>query len=74
MNDKNTGGSAFPQPATADGYGTNTYGGMSLRDYFAAKALIAIIGHGDIFTHEEHSDVARWAYGYSDAMLVERAK
>ena len=47
---------------------------LSLRDYFAAKALIAIIGHGDIFTHEEHSDVARWAYGYSDAMLEERNK
>ena len=82
MNEKNTGGGAFPQPATADGYRANTYGGMrantyggmSLRDYFAAKALIAIIGHGDIFTHEEHSDVARWAYGYSDAMLEERNK
>lgn len=74
MIDKNTGGNAFPQPATSNGYTTNTYGGMLLRDYFAAKALIAIIGQGDTFTNDEHSDVARLAYGYADAMLEERAK
>lgn len=86
MSDKNTGGSAFAGLKAAkiemvggriDGAYVDEYkavGGMSLRDYFAAKALIAIIGHGDIFTHEEHSDVARWAYGYSDAMLEERNK
>lgn len=41
----NDGGSAFPNTATSDGHATNTYQGMSLRDYFAAKAMQAIVSN-----------------------------
>lgn len=50
--------------------------GMPLRDYFAAKALAALIGY------PEKDDVNRggkavnqlaaWAYDYADAMMRER--
>ncbi len=45
----NNGGTAFPIPGgvSADGYTFNPTGGMSLRDYFAAKALAAIIANGE---------------------------
>ena len=41
MNDKNTGGPAFP-------YGT-AYAGMTLRDYFAAKAMEAHLVREDVW-------------------------
>ena len=50
--------------------------GMTLRDYFAAKALAALIGHeGKDYTTRGKSAVptlARFAYEYADAMLDER--
>lgn len=62
----NDGGPAFPggwyQP------------GMSLRDYFAAKALAAILTHRDAFEDSGESDVARMAYMQADAMLEIRAE
>lgn len=64
MSTKN-GGPAFPT-------GTPTYtSGMSLRDYFAAKAMAAVLvdcandGHDGPF-------VAELAYGIADAMLAAR--
>lgn len=52
---------------------------MSLRDYFAAKAMQAIImknlpdlvDRGDFITQKQ---VSGGAYSYADAMLAERAK
>jgi len=41
-------------------------GGIDLRDYFAAKAMVTING--------SPSDIARWAYEIADAMLAERNK
>jgi hypothetical protein len=44
--------------------------GMSLRDYFAAKAMAA-----DISTsYHSAKDVAKFAYEMADAMLAERRK
>lgn len=59
---KDTGGPAFP---------VGSYAGMTLRDYFAAKALQGILaGHSD-----NTPDVsAEWAYKYADAMLAQRNK
>ena len=72
MSDKNTGGSAFPQPATADGHSTNTYGGMSLRDYFAAKAMQGFISlyvsNGDFDSFEA---IAKTSAKIADAMIAE---
>jgi hypothetical protein len=41
--------------------------GMTLRDYFAAKAMQVLLGE-----HEEDDDAARKAYKVSDAMLAAR--
>ena len=41
---KDTGGPAFPTSFSKD-YPTEIVGGMTLRDYFAAKALPAVIAH-----------------------------
>jgi hypothetical protein len=42
--------------------------GMTLRDYFAAKALAAPYAH-----HESNPDIAaEWAYQLADAMLRAR--
>ena len=43
--------------------------GMSLRDYFAGQALMAIAGP-DQWESERH--VARWVYKMADAMLKAR--
>lgn len=46
--------------------------GMSLRDYFAARAMHGQLGHTTNVM--EYETVARNAYGIADAMLVERKK
>lgn len=75
MSNTNTGGPAFPFVCDADfDYGT----GMTLRDYFAAKALVAIIT--DLDTEEAEKIMgkpfrivaAHLAYGFADAMLKVR--
>lgn len=54
---------AFP----GNGYG----GGMTLRDYFAAKAMQGIFANGCTHSPEE---LARVCYVAADAMLEERNK
>jgi hypothetical protein len=66
------GGPAFP-----DGAYTNT--GMSLRDYFAGKALAAMScsymdQHATRDPQAMFTGAARNAYRYADAMLVERER
>ena len=44
--------------------------GMTLRDYFAAKAMQAIVSVLDVdMSHESYAD---WAYRQADAMLKAR--
>ena len=72
----NTGGPAFPHVADLVQHSPNggittkpiTSGGMTLRDYFAAKALVALA------TYEEYHPerAAKYAYEYADAMLAAR--
>ena len=59
----NTGGTAFPTATLAQ----KTEGGMTLRDYFAAKAMQAM---AQKYSHE--GDVSRKAYNLADAMLKAR--
>lgn len=81
---KNTGGPAYPRnhvpgTVTTDGEGRQHHTlfvpaqeGMTLRDYFAAAALTALISirrNGDGF--HEH---AYYAYAIADEMLAERDK
>lgn len=62
------GGRAFPV-ATEGG----AYLGMSLRDYFAATALLGLIGC-DIEEIPTLEQLAGKSYELADAMLIERAK
>lgn len=78
MNTIDTGGPAFPQPATSDGHATNTAEGMSLRDHFAGQALPALVQiHKDYCRKGiavSARETASEAYEYADAMLAERAR
>lgn len=76
----NDGGAAFPVLGERYGQLQCAEGGMSLRDYFAAKAMpqaMALCAHdgavrkgGGQFTAP---DFAAMAYEVADAMLAERA-
>ena len=67
MND--TGGPAFP--TIPENYmGMDPPGeGMTMRDYFAAKAMQAWISRGD---DSGENGIAKWAYEMADAMLKAR--
>lgn len=75
--------SAFPGIEGEAGYGgafrdhhgnfINTQSGMTLRDYFAAKAMQTMITNF-LMDQDAGAEVAETAYKYADAMLVEREK
>ena len=68
MSDIKTGGPAFPVfPETGGGHAA-AFQGMSLRDYFAAKAMQGVIAAENYRTHE----LAQYAYEVADAMLKAR--
>ena len=91
---KNDGGSAFPLVKTEYDRDRNEYtgnvfstGGMTLRDYFAAKAMQSlVIAHEKMNVHfEDHRQgevkhyyrehvIATAAYMFADAMLLVRDK
>jgi hypothetical protein len=90
MSEKNTGGPAFSVPGLSGlpgGDCIEPYHGMTLRDYFAAKAVAAMIAHHGIYDemqpldhmtsatmHDYHAEtVAMTAFVYADAMLKARA-
>lgn len=73
------GGSAFPyEERNGDGFPIRDYFGMTLRDYFAAKAMpthLQAIGSAHWCSAEDcAAEVAKLAYISADAMLAERAK
>jgi hypothetical protein len=77
------GGAAFPCERDY-GIKLESQEGMSLRDYFAAKAMQAIVSSPEMFLTtgregknldlEPGEAVARAAYDIADSMLVERDK
>lgn len=82
MSDKDTGGPAFPfvEPPTA---GYSIAKGMTLRDYFAAKAMATMLPTyriSDVFADETWEEgeptmpelIAKDAYIIADAMLKAR--
>ena len=72
MSDTNTGGPAFPTPRYERG---DMYSlGMTLRDYFAAKAMLGILAGNFPVTKTINADqlVAKSAYIMADAMLKAR--
>ncbi len=46
---------------------------MTLRDYFAAKAMQGMIANGQTLDADPE-EYAKWAYAQADAMLVERER
>ena len=68
---------AFPQATQIANEFHPNYGkdaGMTLRDYFAAKALPPMM-HADVGRWEGNYEIhAERAYKYADAMLKERMK
>jgi len=69
MNVNDTGGPAFPLQSIGPEF-THGYAGMTLRDYFAAKAMQAILSNPDY--GDEDSSLAGAAYYVADAMLKVR--
>ena len=65
MSNTNTGGPAFSNSRYAEVFG------MTLRDYFAAKAMHASMT-ADPANEAEADSHARWAYVMADAMLKAR--
>ena len=63
MSDIKTGGPAFP-----DQYKN----GMTLRDYFAAKAMQGFMANKANPMHYQPEEDGRWAYLIADAMLKAR--
>lgn len=74
---------AFPQSESV-GDVSITHGGMSLRDYFAAKAMQAIVTNDEMIKRLDRSEcykgitsgicIAKEAYMLADFLLAERAK
>lgn len=75
MKEINTGGPAFPTEVwdyDEDGNGLScSEGGMTLRDYFAAKAMQAYCSHSNSSDWKPH-EIAEDAYAMADAMMKAR--
>ena len=79
MSNTNTGGPAFPQnERVTAAISIAQSQGMTLRDYFAAKALVAVIADPDtkqvqkIMNQPFQIVAAHVAYGFADAMMKAR--
>jgi hypothetical protein len=68
--EKNDGGSAFPLPMGSET--TQGTDGMTLRDYFAAKALQGLIT--DEYWTRSSVEAAKKAYRFADAMIEARGE
>ena len=68
--------SAFPV-VLDDNQENDVYGGMTLRDYFAAKAMEGIMASpsdSGWTKYDDQHEIAKASYDMADAMLEERAK
>ena len=75
---KDTGGTAFPvveykAPVGGGSHMMTITGGMTLRDYFAAKAMQGMLSNSNYVGASENL-IADASYYMADAMLVERTK
>ena len=76
MSNKDNGGPAFP--VTPENYDQSGYcgEGMTIRDYFAAKAMQSLVAMSDGYTHRQDQikPMCADAYAWADAMIAERDK
>ena len=64
---------AFPSYEYVQNYGQMmAVGGMTLRDYFAAKAMQAMLSSPNCPMNVRESELAKQAYSAADAMLEAR--
>lgn len=84
----NDGGPAFPGSSGVYGYGPsrpiecgtmgtlweNLEHGISMRDYFAAKAMESMLTHWGFCSELGRKEMAQCAFQCADAMLAERVK
>lgn len=63
-----TGGNAFPIPGDQQ---DETFNGMTLRDYFAAKALQGLLA-ADAICEFKPEGAAESAYKFADSMIAAR--
>ena len=72
---KDTSGPAFPVlKHYANGHIEQVAEGMTLRDYFAAKAMQGMITGTHMWADREDDDLAGCAYDLADAMLKARGE
>lgn len=78
MTTKTDGGPAFPRPAgdyNGTRHGNGAQVGISIRDYFAAKAMAAMVASPGYEEGEWlQEDIALQAYTMADTMLKQREK
>lgn len=67
---KSTGGPAFPVPGLHE---DESFNGMTLRDYFAAKALQGLCADPNT-ADAKRADLVAECYELADAMLAARVK
>ena len=73
---KENGGAAFPTQmlnVPLHEAGDAKHDGMTLRDYFAAKAMQGMCAEGS-YREDSYDNLAAWAYKQADAMLEQRNK
>jgi len=70
---RDAGGPAFPEPRPDL---INDHLGMTLRDYFAAAAIMGVaeLFHAEFMAPNAPEKCAKCAYAIADAMLAERNK
>jgi len=71
MVNKQNDGAAFPVDPNVD---HENQCGMTLRDYFAAKAMLGILSSSGAAGGWVATDTSQWAYEIADAMLEARTK
>ena len=74
MSNTNTGGAAFPSglQEMADDTVESLHKGMTLRDYFAAKAMQGLVAGANPEHVINLHGAAEWSYNMADAMLKAR--
>ncbi len=72
MSEKNTGGPAFPVLADVRPSIDKEWCGMTLRDYFAAEAMVTIWNHANAPRPNNVDQAAEWCYMMADSMLKAR--
>jgi len=71
MSNINTGGPAFPCETIHPCGSHEQVDGLSIRDYFAAKAMQAYM-QNEVWRNETYKQAAKQSYAVADAMLKAR--